>query len=472
MELSACFGDSLLLPKPWKEAGGRASQAWGQREAATPQQLREGFASAVSGQLVENSAALVAEGRGVLASHWAHQPCGSACAPFHRHPCAVCAGLWGVLCGSSSCQQPPRVVQGGEEPQGHEWGHCGRTRPRGPVPELSLSRPWAQSLTCTLLLQGQPAMENCTDINSVLQNGILLFQLIIYIPVVSFGFVLNTVAFWVFCCKLKSWTETRVYMLNLVVTDCFLLFALPFMIYFTKNKHPIDDLCFAVQMIYFTNRPMSIYIIMLIAIDRYIAIIFPLKAKTLRSPRKSASVCGCLWIIQIIYSYYQQKFQKSKENYCIQRLSTEPKYLTLVSISFGFFIPLIIIIFCSVKVIKCLKKKMASSFHETKLIQKALHIVSVNLCVFTICFSPIYITVLLRFIAEVAKACSPLSKIRVSIQIFSCLANINCCLDAFCYYFAAKEFQEFSSLLPTFILKRSKVNQSQELQQPTEEVML
>lgn len=115
---------------------------------------------------------------------------------------------------------------------------------------------------------------------------------------------------------------------------------------------------------------------------------------------------------------------------------------------------------------------MASSFHDTMLIQKALHIVSVNLCVFTVCFSPVYITLLLRFIAEVAKACSLLSKLRVSIQIFSCLANINCCLDAFCYYFAAKEFKEFSSLLPTCILKRSKVNQSQESQQPTEEVTL
>ncbi|NXL87478.1 GPR35 protein, partial [Alectura lathami] len=277
-------------------------------------------------------------------------------------------------------------------------------------------------------------------------DAVVLFQLIIYIPVLVFGVLLNTVALWAFCCKLKRWTETRVYMINLMVADCFLLFSLPFLIYFTKNKHPIDKLCIAIQMIYFTNGPMSIFIITLIAIDRYIAIKFPLKAKTLRSPLKSAAICGFLWIIQIGYSYFNRPFENKKENenFCFQKHSIQPDFSLLFSICFRYFIPLGIITFCSIQVIKCLRKQMASSLHDTKLIQKALHIVTVNLCVFIVCFSPVYITLLLRLVAEVFEACYLLSKVRVSIQIFSCFANSNCCFDAFCYYFAAKEFQEFS----------------------------
>uniref|UniRef100_A0A8C9EKQ0 G-protein coupled receptors family 1 profile domain-containing protein n=1 Tax=Pavo cristatus TaxID=9049 RepID=A0A8C9EKQ0_PAVCR len=321
--------------------------------------------------------------------------------------------------------------------------------------------PQAWSVTCTLFLQRLPTM-NCTEISSALQDAVVLFQLIVYIPVLVLGLLLNTIAFWVFCCKLKRWTETRVYMINLMVADCSLLFALPFLIYFTKNKHPTDNLCFAIEMIYFTNSPMSIFIIMLIAIDRYIAIKFPLKAKTLRSPLKSACICGFLWIIQIGYSYLNTLFKKRREKFCLQKHSTQPTYLTSFSICFWYFIPLGIIIFCSIQVIRCLRKKMASSLHETKLIRKAIHIISVNLCVFILCFSPIYIALLLRLAAEVAGACHLLSKVRVSIQILSCLANSNCCLDAFCYYFAAKESQEFPSLLPTCISMRSKMNQSQE----------
>ncbi|NWW84246.1 GPR35 protein, partial [Rhynochetos jubatus] len=276
-----------------------------------------------------------------------------------------------------------------------------------------------------------------------LKNGIVLFQLIVYIPVLCLGIPLNTIAFWVFCYKIKRWTESRVYMINLMVADSFLLFALPFLIYFTKYDYPVDNLCFIIGNIYFVNMPMSIFIITLIAIDRYIAIRFPLKAKILRSPLKSASACGILWITCSIYSYFRPSFRAGKEQFCFRKQSSEPSYLSLFFAIFAYFIPLVIVIFCSVQVIRCLRKKTAPSPHETKLIQKAIHIVSVNLCVFIVCFSPFYVTLLLRFAVDVARACSLLLEVKTSIQICACLANSNCCLDAFCYYFAAKEFPEF-----------------------------
>ncbi|NWS22213.1 GPR35 protein, partial [Pachyramphus minor] len=278
----------------------------------------------------------------------------------------------------------------------------------------------------------------------MLQNGIALLQLIVYIPVLLLGIPLNAIAFWVFCCKLKGWTETRVYMINLIVADSFLLFTLPFMTYFINYNHPIDQLCIAIHKIYFTNMPMSILIITLIAIDRYIAIKFPLKAKVFRSPLKSASICGFLWIMIIIYSSVHPLLHNRWERFCLQKKSLEPNYIFLFASIFGYFIPLGIVIFCSVQVIRCLKKNMATSPHETKLIQKAMHIVSVNLCVFIVCFSPFYITMLMRFAVEVTGASSLLSAVDTSTKISVCLANCNCCLDAFCYYFAAKEFPEFS----------------------------
>ncbi|NWH96477.1 GPR35 protein, partial [Aegithalos caudatus] len=276
------------------------------------------------------------------------------------------------------------------------------------------------------------------------QESIVLLQLVVYIPVLALGIPLNAIAFWVFCCKLKRWTETKVYMINLIVADSFLLFTLPFLLYFTKYKHPIDQLCLAIQKIYFTNMPMSIFIITLIAIDRYIAIKFPLKAQILRSPLKSASICGFLWIALIIYSNLYPTRHSDWESCCFRRQSVQARYFSLFYSICGYFIPLGIVIFCSVQVIRCLKKKMATNPHETKLFQKAVHIVSVNLFVFALCFSPFHISLLLRYAVEVAGAPSLLPGVTTSIKITACLANCNCCLDAFCYYFAAKEFPEFS----------------------------
>ncbi|NXC28212.1 GPR35 protein, partial [Campylorhamphus procurvoides] len=275
-------------------------------------------------------------------------------------------------------------------------------------------------------------------------DNIVLLQLIVYIPVITLGIPLNMIAFWVFCCKLKRWTETKVYMINLIIADSSLLFTLPFMVYFTKYNHPVDPLCSAVHHIYFTNMPMSILIITLIAIDRYIAIKFPLKARILRSPLKSASICGLLWITLIGYSIVFAKFHNTWERFCFRRRTLEPNYMSLFSAIFGYFVPLGIVIFCSVQVIRCLKKKMATNPHETKLVQKAMHIISVNLCVFTVCFSPLHITLLVRFAVDVAGVSSLIPGVITCIKISACLANCNCCLDAFCYYFAAKEFKEFS----------------------------
>ncbi|KAM9543018.1 LOW QUALITY PROTEIN: G-protein coupled receptor 35-like [Guaruba guarouba] len=308
-------------------------------------------------------------------------------------------------------------------------------------------------------------MENCTKEDDM-WNGIALFQLIVYIPVLSLEIPLNAIAFWIFCCKLKRWTETGVYMINLIVAVSFLLFALPFLIYF-KYKHPISNLCFTT----FTNMPMSVLIITLIAIYRYIAIRFPLKAKILRSPLRSASISVVLWIILMIYAYFHSQFHDKKEKFCFWKQSTQPSYTLLAFVIFGYFIPLMIATFCSVQVIRCLKKKMVTSPHEIKLIQKAICIISVNLCVFTVCFSPFYIALLLLFAVDVAGACSLLSKVRACVQICACLANSNCCLDALCYYFAAKEFQEFPSLFPTCMSMRSKMNQSQESQPARDQIM-
>uniref|UniRef100_A0A8C8RI18 G-protein coupled receptors family 1 profile domain-containing protein n=1 Tax=Pelusios castaneus TaxID=367368 RepID=A0A8C8RI18_9SAUR len=282
--------------------------------------------------------------------------------------------------------------------------------------------------------------------------------------IISFGLVFNLIAFWIFCCKLKKWTETRVYMINLVIADCSLLFTLPFILHFHRTQQPTGTLCDVIQIIYFTNMPVSIYIITLIAVDRFIAIKYPLKARSLRSPMKAAVICGFLWLTIIIYAYFNPRFGKGKEKICFQKQSKEPLDTTLLSSILGFFVPLVILSFCSIQVILCLRKKKNTSPHEKTSVQKALWIVSMNLSVFIVCFLPFNIGLLVRYAVDVAEAdCSVLQNASAFIRVAVSIANCNCCLDALCYYFVAKEFQEASSLLSPFKSLQSRSNQSQEI---------
>uniref|UniRef100_A0A663E754 G protein-coupled receptor 35 n=1 Tax=Aquila chrysaetos chrysaetos TaxID=223781 RepID=A0A663E754_AQUCH len=303
-------------------------------------------------------------------------------------------------------------------------------------------------------------MENCTKDDDMLQNGIVVFQMVIYIPVLSLGIPLNMTAFWVFCCKLKKWTETRVYMINLMIADSFLLFALPFLIHFTKYNHPIDKLCG-----YFINRLMSIGIITVVAADRYLAIKYPLKAKVLRSPQKAAFASGFLWIVIIcVMSLIKKLEDRGQDELCFEKSSIKPSVITLCAIIVGFFIPLIILSYCSIQVIAELTRKKNENCHKEKLVRKAVYIVSANMTVFIICFLPLHVGHLLRFIMDsISSNCSAIRRVNNFVHLASVLANTNCCLDAICYYFVNKEFKEAS---PKLAKSKSEASEEAEIQLP------
>ncbi|XP_033004006.1 G-protein coupled receptor 35-like [Lacerta agilis] len=303
-------------------------------------------------------------------------------------------------------------------------------------------------------------MANC---NGTIETGIVTFEIILYSLITFFGIVFNTVALWVFCFKLGKWTETRVYMINLALADYTLVLILPFIMYFHYHKWPVDDFCRVIFGISSMNMPMSMGIIMLIAVDRYIAIKHPLKAKVIRSPWKAALSCLFLWLCCLLYTILFS-LSLRKEIFCFHRLSN--KAHTLVRLIIFFFIPLVILLFCSIQVIRCLRKKHNASPHEEKLTQKAIWVVSVNLATFIICFLPFHLSLLFSYVAKALEGadCEVSQAIANAIHATALITKLNCCLDAMCYYMVAKEFQEVAALLPPFNTMRSRSNLTQDSQ--------
>ncbi|CAI5775508.1 G35-likeprotein coupled receptor 35-like [Podarcis lilfordi] len=294
---------------------------------------------------------------------------------------------------------------------------------------------------------------NC---NTTSSQEIFLTQALIYIPIFCFGVILNALALKIFCCTLSKWTETRVYMTNLAIADFLLLFTLPFkMAYKTIN---VTTLCLAFESAYFINRYMSIFLITITAVDRYIAIKYPLKARHIRSPLKSAVISGFLWALIISIVYVTKKFEKrASSGTCFRRISREPSMYVFASVIWGFFIPLTIFSFCSIQITKKLMKKKKTNPYEEKRIQKAINIIFANMSVFVICFLPIHFAYLIRSIADFAEAsCTLIEKIDNFTNLAGIIANTNCCLDAICYYFVNKEFQEASMKLKTKYLTQQK----------------
>ncbi|XP_075720057.1 G-protein coupled receptor 35-like [Rhinoderma darwinii] len=282
---------------------------------------------------------------------------------------------------------------------------------------------------------------NCSF--TTLRLSFQTFSLITYIPLFFFGILCNALALWIFCCKMPKWTETTVFMVNLMVADILVVLTFPFRLYAFLHKWDLGSgLCKALMSSYFVNMYMSIFTITAIAFDRYLAIRHPLKYKSWMSVRKASVTCCIFWILFITVGILRNLESRDYTlTTCFQKDSPEPFNLSPIFIVFGFVLPLLVISFCSGNVIMTLSVKITLDTYKQCSVNKAVKIVIANLVSFIICFLPIHMGYTIRFAAESLKAsCYILEKINDFVHVANFLANANCVLDSVVYYFAASEF--------------------------------
>ncbi|XP_004701940.1 G-protein coupled receptor 35 [Echinops telfairi] len=253
------------------------------------------------------------------------------------------------------------------------------------------------------------------------------------------GLLLNGLALWVLCCRLPQWTETRVYMTNLAAADLCLLCSLPFMLYSLKGQED-TLLCQLSQAIYLVNRYMSISLVTAIAVDRYLAVRHALRARGLRSPRQAAAVCAVLWALVTSSLVLRWVLGMQDGGFCFSSSSKRPNNTMLFSL-LGFYLPLALLVYCSLQVLLSLARRPAADPAQAEATRKASRVVWANLVVFVVCFLPLHLVLTVSF-SMVPHSCAWRLRFRCLIYLTSRLSDANCCLDAICYYYMAKEFQE------------------------------
>ncbi|NXX29959.1 GPR35 protein, partial [Nicator chloris] len=177
---------------------------------------------------------------------------------------------------------------------------------------------------------------NCSITNLELHRHVRLIEFALYSLIFFFGALFNVLAFWVFSCKMKKCTETRVYVMNLVFVDFSVICTLPSVIYMViiHAGSARGQLCQFTETMYFTNMLESIYTISFISIDPYITIKHPLKARTFRCPSKAALLRGLLWLLVITSATIQ--LWHRQPSLCFQTSTPTPAALSLLAISFVF----------------------------------------------------------------------------------------------------------------------------------------
>ncbi|CAL8280042.1 unnamed protein product [Lota lota] len=283
-------------------------------------------------------------------------------------------------------------------------------------------------------------------------------ELVVYVPIFLCGVVLNVMALLVFCVFLSKWSESTIYMTNLVLMDLMLLFPLPFKMHATNHMWTTHRrwFCSFLESLYFIGMYGSIYTIACIAVDRWLAICHPFKAKQLRSPKAALGTCVVVWVavlvsISPIYSFRDASHEDFHCFHGFSRKVWRPVVIVCVEV-FGYVCPALVIVCCSVQTVWTLNKSGKLSPQS----RACVRIIYSSMCAFLAPFTPSHLAILLQFLVHqgVIQDCKTKTRISLFLQVAMCLANITCCLDAVCYYFIAHEVRK-----PKYFLRRSTVSQ-------------
>lgn len=121
---------------------------------------------------------------------------------------------------------------------------------------------------------------------------------VVYSVVFVLGLITNCAALFVFCFRMKMRNETTMFMTNLALSDLVFVFTLPFKVFYNVNRHwPFgDSLCKVSGTAFITNIYGSMLFLTCISVDRFLAIVYPFRSRSIRTRRNAALVCAAVWL--------------------------------------------------------------------------------------------------------------------------------------------------------------------------------
>lgn len=267
------------------------------------------------------------------------------------------------------------------------------------------------------------------------------------------GILSNAFVLLVFFLKKGKWSVPEIYLGNLALADLILLACLPFWAMNILNNFywPYGEfLCKFVNLFILVNMYASIYMLVMVNIDRYLALVLIMKTKWLRRRRNAKAICVCLWLIGVIMGIptaafrtvqYVPHFQTAA---CIIHYPSDSWNLAhLLQLDLlGFALPLLAIVFCSSNILWALYKRGDGVYPQDSKDRKATVLVSAVTLLFFICWAPFHIFTFLQLLCDlnVLDFDSWAHIVDIGSQFTTYLAFLNSCLNPLLYVCSGRYF--------------------------------
>ncbi|KAL2085538.1 hypothetical protein ACEWY4_018858 [Coilia grayii] len=309
-------------------------------------------------------------------------------------------------------------------------------------------------------------MENLTSGTSVRLNcstsgrHSFIFTLIPVVYGCNFiiGVVGNSMVVAVIYCYMKLKTVANVFVLNLAVSDLTFVITLPMWATFTATGYhwPFGGfLCKATAGLVIFNLYTSIFFLMALSIDRYLAIVHPVRSRRRRTLLYARLTCVLVWVFAFVLSvptaYTRDVFAIENSNNTVCGIWHGSDHIgLLVAISLlktvlGFLVPFVVIITCYCLIGRTLLGARGRIQRSTRSRDdEVLRMLAAAVLAFFLCWMPHQVFHFMEMLAMlgVVENCRLLDIIDTAMPFTICISFFNSCINPLLYGFVGNNFRK------------------------------
>ncbi|XP_075184755.1 chemerin-like receptor 1 [Anomaloglossus baeobatrachus] len=281
---------------------------------------------------------------------------------------------------------------------------------------------------------------NIQDVNSTSNNHstLQIFRIVVHAMVYIFGTTGNGLVIWFCIFKMKKMVNV-VWILNLAIADFTFAFFLPLRItYLALDNHWLfgNFMCKSYWFLYYLNLSVSVLQLMVISVDRYICVYFPVWCKNYRRSKLAVIIAVIIWIISFLsnfpYFLIRNIFKNQENISCSKIIEKNHKWSATVISIFLFFLPFTVIVLCYTAIAVRIKRR---GIHISS---RPFKVFLGIIILFILCFFPYNLFLLLQRYGP--SEFSNANKTRKKIAM--CLMIANSCVNPILYVLIGRNFKK------------------------------
>lgn len=265
----------------------------------------------------------------------------------------------------------------------------------------------------------------------------------------------NALALWAFCHQ-DSTSPSKVFLRHLSVADISYILILPMrIVYHLSDSHwPLGHtVCQLAGFLFYLNMYCSLYLMSFISLDRFLAVVLPIKSQSVRKPVYAKIVVGILWGTVILSMspilFSKKNVTVNSTGICYKLYLEKTSSTALVSTVVAFVIPLTTIVVSYILILLKLRTVQQRAMKD-----KAIRMIVLIVMNFLIAFVPYHVSrvIYIQNYSHDHMTVPNCESLRRANRITSALTCVSGVLDPVMYFFLNRAYRD--KLLQLFCKNR------------------